>query len=482
MRTLRASPGEAGFSLVELLVAVFVMIVGILGVVALVDGANRTTADNRAREAATNLTRELIEDARSIPYAGLEPVGLASTLASLSGGTVQSGSIVYERRGTTYTSTPSLCYVDDPKDGYGSHAGGAYCGDATASDDSFALDYKRFTVVTTWSGPRGTGTSRQTAVINDPGSSFAPQITEFSMTAPTTCTGDPACAQVDSGPGLTASFSVTTSRPAATVNWYVNDLKMGTATGSGTGPWNFTWDLTAVATGSYTISVRANSGKDGAVRSLVIPVKESPVQAPTSPFGGINQHWSNVVELNWTPLAASVLGYDVERLVGGVWSTVDCYDEKGVTLATPRPTGSYCFDKNAAGASEYRIFTAYSVGATATRSLSSANVTIDAANVRPCSPGSVAVTAAGKVTWTAPVAGAGCDAARVSFYRVYRYAAATGSGLPAGFALSTSHRHFKTSGRTVTQWTDAARTNKTHYWVSAVDDKNAESVPAGPVN
>lgn len=467
-------------TLVELLVAVFVLLVGILGVVSLVDGANMTTSANRAREAATNLTRELIEDARSVPYAGLEQDSLLDTLASLSGGTVQSGAIVVERRGVTFTSTPSLCYVDDPKDGYGDHAGGNFCGDLSAGDDRFPLDYKRFTVVTTWTGERGDGVSRQTAVINDPGSSFAPQITNFEMTAPTSCSGDPACQQIDVGTTASASFTVTTNRPAAKVAWYVNDLQMGLATGGGTGPWTFTWDLTEVATGSYTVSVRANSGKDGPVRSIVVPVAESPVGAPTSPYGGTNQLWSDVVELNWTPLAASVLGYKVQRLVGGTWGDVTCFNETGTT-GVARPTGSYCMDKSAANATQYRIFTEYLRNGSPAQSTSSAGVTL-ASNVRPCPvPNTVAVSNAGLVTWQAPTGAAGCDASRVRFYRVYRREVSGSGTLAAGTQPVLSERAFKTSGANVLQWSDPSNTNKTNYWITAVDDKNAESVVRGPV-
>ena len=157
MSTRPALSAEAGFTLVELLVAAFVLLVGILGTVALVDGANGTTSANRAREGATNLTRELIEDARSVQYGSLDVATLPATIASLSGGTAQGdGTIVYSRRGVTYTSTPSLCYVDDPKDGYGSHAGATFCGNVTGAADTFARDYKRFTVVTTWTGAKGT--------------------------------------------------------------------------------------------------------------------------------------------------------------------------------------------------------------------------------------------------------------------------------------------------------------------------------------
>lgn len=477
----RPPSAQAGFTLVELLVAIFVLLVGVLAVVALVDGANRTTSDNRAREGATNLTREIIEDARSVTYGALDQATLAPTISALSGGSAQpDGTIVYSRRGVTYSSAPSLCYVDDPKDGYGSHAGATYCGGVTGAADSYPKDYKRFTVVTTWSGAKGSGTSRQSAVFNDPGSSFAPRIAAFSMTSPSTCTGSPACTQVDAGLTSSASFSVTTSVPAAKVTWYVNDMQMGLATGSGTGPWTFSWPLATVATGSYTVSVRASAGKEGAARTIVVPVKASTVGPPTNPYGGENQLWPGVVELNWTPIAASVLGYEVERRVGGVWSApINCYEEKGVTLANPRPTGGYCLDKAAAGATEYRIFTKYLLNGTPTSTTTSAAVQI-VSNLRPCRPGNLSVSSGGTVTWTAPASAGGCDATRIRFFRVYRRVVGGSGSLPVGTLPALSERSFKTSGPTVLQWTDPANTNKTNYWVSSIDDFNAESNVVGP--
>jgi hypothetical protein len=259
---------------------------------------------------------------------------------------------------------------------------------------------------------------------------------------------------------------------------------MGTAAGSGTGPWTFTWPLASVTTGTYSISVRANSGKDGAVRHINVPVKDNSIGPPTNLFGGTNQLWSNVVELSWTPVAASVLGYEVQRFVGGVWSTVTCYDVKGTTAATPRPTGSYCLDKAASGASQYRVFTVFSVGGTPTMSHTSVNLTIGT-NLRPCPPTGLAVNSqTDTISWVRPATTtATCDGSRIRFYRVYRELTTTGSGLPAGYVLTTAQRVFQTSGPGVTSWLDAKQPNKkSHYWVTSVDNLNAESTLVGPVN
>ena len=46
--------GERGFTLVEVMVAIMILLVGVLGVVSMVDGANAVTSKTKAREGGTN--------------------------------------------------------------------------------------------------------------------------------------------------------------------------------------------------------------------------------------------------------------------------------------------------------------------------------------------------------------------------------------------------------------------------------------------
>src|SRR3954471_16158567 len=69
---------ESGSTLVEIMVAIVVLLIGVLGSVALVDAANRTSSTTRARESATNLARSVLEAARSLPYASLTPASAAA--------------------------------------------------------------------------------------------------------------------------------------------------------------------------------------------------------------------------------------------------------------------------------------------------------------------------------------------------------------------------------------------------------------------
>ena len=62
---------QRGFTLVEVMVAIFILLVGVLGVVSMVDGANAVTSKTRAREGGTNIARSVIEISRSVRYRDL---------------------------------------------------------------------------------------------------------------------------------------------------------------------------------------------------------------------------------------------------------------------------------------------------------------------------------------------------------------------------------------------------------------------------
>jgi prepilin-type N-terminal cleavage/methylation domain-containing protein len=119
---------EAGFTIVELMVAVLIIVVGLLGTFVLLDGAQRTSKENRARIAAVNLGRQITEISRSLDYdVDLRPdvagVGIAAALQSKPGlaGTGNPWPIVRRNNdgavGVTYTTGVTVCTFDDPKDG-----------------------------------------------------------------------------------------------------------------------------------------------------------------------------------------------------------------------------------------------------------------------------------------------------------------------------------------------------------------------------
>jgi prepilin-type N-terminal cleavage/methylation domain-containing protein len=68
MSLRRSGSLESGFSLVEVVVAVTILLVGVLGVVAMVDGANAASSQNKAREGATSVARSIVEVGRAVMY------------------------------------------------------------------------------------------------------------------------------------------------------------------------------------------------------------------------------------------------------------------------------------------------------------------------------------------------------------------------------------------------------------------------------
>ena len=112
--------GEQGFTIIEVMVAAFVMLVGVLGTVKLIDAAIGVGSTSRSREAATNLSREIVEAAREVDYDLL----LTSTaqpkfqaLSGLADDDAATAGWQIKRRNTTYTVTVGACIYDDPKDG-----------------------------------------------------------------------------------------------------------------------------------------------------------------------------------------------------------------------------------------------------------------------------------------------------------------------------------------------------------------------------
>ena len=67
------------------MVAVTILLVGLLGTAAIIDHATSVAGTNNGRVAATNLAREILEDARSIDYERLNPTQIAAALQAPAG-------------------------------------------------------------------------------------------------------------------------------------------------------------------------------------------------------------------------------------------------------------------------------------------------------------------------------------------------------------------------------------------------------------
>jgi hypothetical protein len=348
----RPAPGgwraEHGFTIVEVMVAALVLIVGGLSLVALVDAANGATTSNQRREAGTNLAREVIENVGTIAYDDVTPAGVIAALQARSGLADTSANTGYtlERRGVTFTVELEICNLDDASDGIGSHATGSdgvpFCSGSVASGsaDDRPGDYRRATANVSWTREGNTKNVRQSSFVMPPSGSDLPVVTTLTP-SPSSPIEDPLVEEVD--------FSATTSSIPAGVSWSQDGTDKDDATGSGTGPWNFTWPIgdtaTGLADGSYVIGARGRTGGGsyGPVHALTMKLNR---RLPVAPEGFVAGKNGTSVDAEWRAnRERDVAGYTVYRQktapTTGAVEQVNCG-----TVGTPvyRTTSLTCTD------------------------------------------------------------------------------------------------------------------------------------------
>lgn len=478
MRIPRLSD-ESGFTLIEVLVAALVLILGATAAFQLVDNASQANALNQARTAGTNLVREVAEDARATDYDLLQPTSLVSALRQNTGIAGTSGSPwTIVRSGVTYTVTASVCTFDDPKDGVaaaGSPPSNACPAGATdpsvTKTDVNPDDFRRVTLTLDWKVRATTGHLTQSVLVVNPAGGLGPRITRFDQP-----TGDITANSVAWG-GLSSNLLQTSVTPSATgVHWATDDgVSQGDATGSGTN-WAFTWNLgtpklapfnadgTWVVDGNYTVSAQAFDarGVPGESRLVTISINRHAPSAPSGLEGGYNARLG-VVDLRWSRIAErDIRGYKVYR---------------ASSLVCPGGSASYttarsCTDTSppSSGSQTYSVVgvdcAVLSAASCSPREGASAQITINlSAGSAPATPTGVTtsiVDGLPKLDWN-PVGGA-------RFYRIYRDCA-----VPTA-PLSCRYDETITSSPT---YTDPNPGNSTahSYYVTAVDSSFNESAP-----
>lgn len=472
--------GERGFTLIEVIVAATILVVGVLGLVTMLDGANRTTARTKAREAGINLARESIEAARAVPYPDLVPAQAESEIRAQPGLGDASADPGWQirRRDIEYTLSATVCSVDDgtTADGYGDHTGGFFCADSNIQGafDSNPDDYKRVTLNVTWKDGTKTRTARQEAVINNPGSAFAPAIRTL-VSNPLT--------PVTNAAVKTIAFTATSSSRATVAKWSLDNVVQGDATSASSAgiTWNFTWDITNVVDGTYLVGAEAfdQFGESGTGRVVTMVLNRYAPSSPTGLTGGRNDLWgSTVTEFEWDPNPErDVTGYRLYRmsnplLAPSASDTAVC--ETSVEDANP----TSCMDTAAPAAGLVRYYVVAlapaRVGAgveESARPVLAATYAVGA-NTRPNAPATVSAVrdATGTtLTWTAATDPDGS----IRYYRVYR----DDNSVVTGRIDRTSNG----ADLTLTDAEGAATSRR--YWVTAVDDKLAESdfAPSGGI-
>jgi prepilin-type N-terminal cleavage/methylation domain-containing protein len=443
---------ERGFTLIEILAAMLILLVGVFGTVSLIDGANATTSSTKGREGATNLGRELVESARSIDYDKLTQADIEGAMQAKPGlGDDDPGTAGWQiiRRGIAYTVTATASTIDDVTD----NAGG----------DPNPDDYRSATFDVSWKDEHSQDRPRHvslTGLMVNPSGGLGPRIISLDTTG----------ASQTSVP-----FTVLTTS-ADTVHWSADDgTSEGNATGVSPTSWTFDWQLGTVGSfscnaapgwtldGDYVVNAQAfdDRGVPGDLKSKTVTLDRSAPAPPCGLKGGRNDRFG-IVDLEWlTNPERDIAGYEVYREpVGG---------ETGPQKVCALTTETSCYDSDPPSAGTYSSLQYYVLAQDGGgRTTKSVDATVSqATNARPSPPGSLTLSTVDgypTLNWTA----ASDSDGTIQFYRIYR----DGSAL--------DHRYDVTGGPTLS-YTDRTTVTTHSYWVTAVDDKFNESDPVGPV-
>jgi prepilin-type N-terminal cleavage/methylation domain-containing protein len=472
---------DAGFTLFEVLIASVVLAVGLGSLFGLLDTSLKGAASTRAREGATNLAREILEDARTIPYAQMSPTSIVGQLQAMRGlATTSSPGWTVLQRGITYTVTARVCYVDDPKDGYGKHVepSGAnpFCADSNVegTEDATPADLKRISVDVKWAALGRAPDVHQVETLTSAGE--APGLTAyglhleepFASTAPV-ISEEPV--------SKTLTFAVSAPTGTTAMRWSLEGIvqspdpvfKAGTT-------WTFSWTipLPGVSDGTYQVSVQAidATGVTGPPVSISVTLTRGNPTAVTGLRGGFNTinvggTPEKVVELQWQAnTERNVIGY---RIYG---------PSPGEALICPASPSTLsialsCFDKNPPAPNSanltYTAVALYRDASGAIRQGPPGAFTViggPPAAPNPAQKLELKKNADGSVTltWEKPSSGP-----EVVFYRIYR-----------GSQNYTS-RYDVTASGTTTTYTDTDAEVTHSYWITAVDANLTESSFLGSV-
>jgi len=470
---------QDGISLIEVIVAATVLIIGILGTLVLMDAANATTSKTRAREGGTNLTRELVEGARAVPYANVSPASITSQIQSqpgLADAGVGAGWTI-RRRSVTYTVTTTVCTMDDARDGGGTHSAGGFCSDSVAQNtpdattgntDKAPEDYKRVRVQATWVQGRSTREVHQTTIINNPGSAGGPAVRTLTLN------GSSAPAPVTSGSSL--NFVLTTSSVPTSIHWLLDGADQAPVAVGGLTS-NFDWNLGTAGTGgnpdaagaavdgTYIVSAEAFDMYDvaGPSKSITVTLNRSAPDKVEGLAGGRN---GSVVDLEWFETGErDIIGYQVFRKSGSTELAIP---------GCPMSSATSCVDTSPPPASDGNVeyvvyaFDLDSAGVQRKGPAASDVLQVRPNNNAPFTPLLFTATHNADntttLTWTRPVP-ADPDGDSIDFYRIYR----------DGTGVADRYSRWDSNALAVT-FVDAATDGQPHcYYVTAVDRYYAES-------
>lgn len=494
---------ERGFTIIEVMVAASLLMVGVLGTMQMVDVANQQTVADRSREGGTNLAREIVEGANHVPYQQLTPTAVTAALQELPNlESTDSATWELERRGFTYTVTAEACTVDDKVDGFRSpSAAGTYCAessqtDTTSAQDRNGDDFRRVKVTVQWTLNGRQRSVAQSTIVNNPGDAAGPAVTTF-----TSSTWSP----VTSTSVTQITFTAQTTAPPKTsettkVKISLDGTYRGDATKVGT-QWQWTWTgVNTLPDATYVLTAQAfdADGRSRGVRILKMVLNRSAATAPTDVSAGRNVRLKTVaggpsiVDVAWKASnEPDVVGYRVYRSPSSSMSDATLICETSLEAVkygttwtsfskTKQPTS--CSDRTASLVDGQAYW--YGVAPLDTDPLDGSvreaqtqgKIQVSVSSTQPPAPPTLtsqpdAVAKTVKLTWTAPTLPTGMT---LDHYRIYRD------------GVTLTHRYDRTPGTELT-WTDNQLGGITRsYYVVAVSKRTssggyAESAPVGPV-
>jgi hypothetical protein len=476
---------QDGFTLIEALMAAVILVVGLIGLLGLLDASVKASATTRAREGATGLAREIIEDARTIPYAQIIPNTIESRLRTmpvegtpptypLADGSSAPGWQI-ERRGFSYTVKVEECAIDDPKDGLGQHPVDQFCndpGEGEGTADSQPEDLKRITAEVSWTFQGRTSTVKQVSTLTAAGQAIGLVARELRLVEPPDSYNKISTAPVITEAATALTFSVSFPEGTKKIIWSLEGAKQGEFEPAGNATSHpFSWTITNVSDGTYQVAAQAEDATRIIGPPISIPVRliRGIPAAPSKIMGGFNTVYNGVktkevTELQWEANAErNVIGY---RVYDPIHKLV-CPFESTETLSTSTSCIDGLASKTTPPEGVYTVVALYrNAGEEVTESpRGEINVTRTASiAIAPNPPINPVLTknTDGSVTlkWEAPQPKSGV---KLAFYRIYR-----------GSTDYTS-RYGETTSTAFIDTDVATPTPK--YWVTAVSSTLTESTP-----
>jgi prepilin-type N-terminal cleavage/methylation domain-containing protein len=454
MCVFREACEDSGFTLVEVLVAMMVILVGAFATITLVDRASNASSQAKTRQTGTGLARDLLEAAQGLPYGSVAPSSIVATIQGQGFGDDSSAAgwqVV--RNGVTFTVTASVCSVDDSSDGAGVHAAGtSFCADTPAGTaDPNPDDYKRVTFTAAPPaaiGPAVTettvvGASRATKVASG-GSGAQNPVTSLVLTSPTLYYGQVApCANAGSCTFYTETnaavtpksivLQATTASSAQKVRFFVDGQAMVTVNGPGQ-TFNWTWTLPdAQPDGVYAVAAQVfdatGTTPQGEAQPLTVAINRYKPDgtAYAVPLAGRNPLFSNTPEVETYP--SSVSSARVDRDVTGFEFWVYQGGGGGSKFCTTNSIDDrWCAEVGAPANGAARTYAIAADGLNPDGTAQAGTVSdrspdVNLANARPNPPTGVTVARNGsvvRVSWTVPAGSGDPDSGDcVLFFRVY---------------------------------------------------------------